>query len=295
METSAPSTTAAPSPRLPDDVRLGAVHLDVADVGRVADFYASSIGLHPLERSPGGARLGVPGRELVVLHHQPSGRRAHRAAGLFHMALLFPDRASLADAVMRLVRTRTPVEGASDHGVSEAIYLPDPEGNGIELYVDRPRSAWPAPGAEGERVGMVTAALDLDDLIAQASPGGPGEHASPGLVMGHVHLHVGDLRVAEAFFRDVVGMDLMQRYPGAIFMSAGGYHHHVGLNTWRGTGVTAPPPGSLGVRHWTLRIARDDARAALVERLRAAGSAPEATGAGHLVRDPLGNRVHVTA
>jgi catechol 2,3-dioxygenase len=273
---------------LPATLRLGAVHLTVTDLDRSVAFYQDSLGLRQHRRDDAVAALGAGEEDLVVLHEEPGARPAGRHAGLFHIALLYPSREELARALQRLALTRTAISGASDHGVSEAIYLSDPDGNGIELYGDRPRDAWP-PAAAGERVGMFTRALDLDDLLATAPGDAPPRHAGPGLRMGHVHLHVGDLAAASDFYTGVLGFEEMATYPGALFVAAGGYHHHVGLNTWRGEGVGPAPDGTVGLREWTIELDAD-ALAALRGRLAAAG-----LGDGDVVADPSGNRVRITA
>jgi catechol 2,3-dioxygenase len=273
---------------LPATLRLGAVHLTVTDLDRSVAFYQDSLGLRQHRRDDAVAALGAGEEDLVVLHEEPGARPAGRHAGLFHIALLYPSREELARALQRLALTRTTISGASDHGVSEAIYLSDPDGNGIELYGDRPRDAWP-PAAAGERVGMFTRALDLDDLLATAAGDAPPRHAGPGLRMGHVHLHVGDLAAASDFYTGVLGFQEMATYPGALFVAAGGYHHHVGLNTWRGEGVGPAPDGTVGLREWTIELDAD-AVAALRGRLAAAG-----LGDGDVVADPSGNRVRITA
>jgi catechol 2,3-dioxygenase len=243
---------------LPATLRLGAVHLTVADLDRSVGFYQDSLGLRLHRRDDPVAALGTGEDDLVVLHELPGARRAGRNAGLFHYALLYPSREELARAVQRLGATSTLITGASDHGVSEALYLNDPDGNGIELYADRPREAWPPPSADGERVGMFTRRLDVEDLLATTAGAQPPRHAGPGLRMGHVHLHVGDIAAASAFYTGVLGFELMATYPGAIFVAAGGYHHHVGLNTWRGEGVGPAPAGTVGLREWTIVLEADD-------------------------------------
>src|ERR671915_641436 len=157
---------------LPGDLRVGQVHLRVRDLDRSVPFYEGSIGLRLHRREEGVAALGTGADELLVLHEEPAARPAGRHAGLYHFALLHPSRRELARAAQRLIETRTPTSGASDHGVSEAIYLPDPDGNGIELYADRPRDRWPGPDA-GMKVGMYTIALDLQGLLDVAGGGGP--------------------------------------------------------------------------------------------------------------------------
>jgi catechol 2,3-dioxygenase len=251
-------TTIADGAVLPATLRLGAVHLTVADLDRAVAFYQDSLGLRLHRRDDPITALGAGEDDLVVLHEQPGARRAGRHAGLFHYALLYPSREELARAVQRLGVTSTPITGASDHGVSEAIYLNDPDGNGIELYADRPREAWPPPSADGERVGMFTRRLDVEDLLATTAGAQPPRHAGAGLRMGHVHLHVGDLAAASDFYTGVLGFELMATYPGAIFVAAGGYHHHVGLNTWRGEGVGPAPEGTVGLREWTIVLDADE-------------------------------------
>jgi catechol 2,3-dioxygenase len=273
--------TATQTPALPATLRLGAVHLTVTDLDRSVAFYQDALGLRQRSREDAVAALGAGEEDLVVLHEEPRARAAGRHAGLYHFALLFPSREELARAVQRLAVTRTALSGASDHGVSEAIYLSDPDGNGIELYADRARAAWPPP-AEGERIGMFTRALDVHDLLATIAGEEPVRHAGAGLRMGHMHLHVGDLDVARAFYAGRLGFEVMTTYPGALFLAAGGYHHHVGVNTWRGEGVGPPPAGTVGLREWTLLL---DAPA-LAERGLAGGD---------VLEDPSGNRVRFVA
>lgn len=261
---------------LPGTLRLGAVHLTVRDLGASEAFYTGPIGLQVARRDADArtAGLGAGGEDLLVLHEDRAARPAGRHAGLYHFALLLPDRLALARALARLVATRTPITGASDHGVSEALYLNDPDGNGIELYADRPRAQWPPPEQPGERVGMFTRALDLPGLLATVEREPPEPGADPGLVVGHLHLHVSDLAAATAFYRDEVGFEVMTEYPGAVFVSAGGYHHHLGYNVWRGEGVPPAQPGAVGLRHWTILL-------------------PDEAGEGRELTDPSGNTVWI--
>jgi catechol 2,3-dioxygenase len=279
---------------LPPTLRLGPVHLTVTDLDRSVRFYQDALGLRLHRREDPVAAMGAGGDDIVVLHEEQSARPPGRHAGLYHFALLHPSREELARAVHRLAVTRTPIEGASDHGVSEAIYLPDPDGNGIELYADRPRDQWPPPGP-GERVAMFTRALDLDGLLGLVGDEEPRRHADPGLRMGHVHLHVGDLDAALRFHRDVLGFEVMAFLPNAAFVAAGGYHHHLGMNTWRGEGVPPAPEGTVGLRHWTIVL--DDAAqvAAMEDRAAAAGVPAERRDGALLLRDPAGIAVHITA
>jgi catechol 2,3-dioxygenase len=273
---------------LPATLRLGAVHLTVSDLDRSVGFYQDSLGLRLHRREDPVAALGAGEDDLVVLHEEPGATPAGRHAGLYHFALLYPTRGELARAVQRLALTRTSISGASDHGVSEAIYLPDPDGNGIELYADRPRDAWPPAGA-GERVGMFTRPLDVEGLLAAAADGPPERHAAPGLRMGHVHLHVGDIDAARDFYAGVLGFEPMATYPGALFLAAGGYHHHVGLNTWRGEGVGPAPEGTVGLREWTI-VLDAGSLAELRDRLAAAR-----LGEGDVLADPWRIRVRFTS
>jgi catechol 2,3-dioxygenase len=269
--------------QLPATLRLGAAHLTVTDLDRSVGFYQDALGLRQHRREDGAAALGAGAEGILVLYAEPGARPAGRHAGLYHYALLFPSREELARAVQRLAATRTPISGASDHGVSEAIYLPDPDGNGIELYADRPRDAWPPPSGPDERVGMFTRALDVHALLATIEGEEPVQHAGDGLRMGHMHLHVGDLDAARAFYVDRLGFEVMTAYPGALFLAAGGYHHHLGVNTWRGEGVGPAPAGAVGLREWTILLEPDDL-AAVRARLGA-----------DVVEDPSGIRLRFAA
>src|SRR3712207_4770218 len=263
------TTDPAGPPRLPATLRLGAVHLTVTDLERSVAFYEAAIGLKLHRRDAGEAAIGAGEEDLLVLYEEPEARRAGRHAGLYHYALLFPSREELAHAALRLAATQTPIQGASDHGTHEAIYLPDPDGNGIELAADRPRELWPRPleYAGGPHP------LDLDGLLAAVAGEEPRPKAGPGLVVGHIHLHVGDLERGLAFYRDVLGFELMTFMPGAAaFVSAGGYHHHLGFNIWRGEGVPPVPEGRVGLRRWTVVLNDPEEVEAVRERVRAARS-----------------------
>ena len=246
-------------------------------------FYEEAIGLRPHSREGAVASMGAGSEDLVVLHEEAGARRAGRHAGLYHYALLFLSREELAHAALRLAATKTPIQGASDHGTHEAIYLPDPDGNGIELAADRPRELWPMPL---EYTGGPLP-LNLDGLLAAVAGKEPRGKAGSGLVVGHVHLHVGNLERGLAFYRDVLGFELMTFMPGtAAFVSAGGYHHHLAFNLWRGEGVPPVPEGRVGLRHWTVVLDDPKEIEAVRERVRAAGIEVEDKGEGFLVRDP---------
>ena len=275
-------------------LRLGPVHLTVTDLDRSVSFYQDAIGLRQHSRDGDVAALGAGGEDLLVLHEAPFAKPAGRHAGLYHVALLHPSREELARALVRLANTRTYIEGASDHGISEAIYLPDPDGNGLELAADFPREQWPdISGPEG--YGGGPAPLDIDGVLATVAGESLTHHAAPGLTVGHVHLHVGDLGAATAFYRDGLGFEVMTDLGTAVFVSAGGYHHHVGFNVWRGRGVAPVPADVVGLRHWTLVVDGPDELAAARERLLAIGAPVEPHGDGLLTRDPSGITALVVA
>ncbi len=274
---------------LPAETQMGAVHLTVSDLGRSIGYWTRAIGLRVLERGDGRASLGAGSRELVVLVEEPGARPAHGYTGLFHVALLVPDRRDLARFLAHAARDRVPLVGLSDHFVSEAIYLSDPDDHGIEVYADRPRDVW--EGLVGAR--MTTEPLDVDSLLAVLDDPAdePFEGLPAGTVTGHVHLKVADVPEAVAFYRDVLGFGLMATLgPHAAFLSAGGYHHHVGANVWQSRGAPPAPPGTAALRHATILVPGAE-RAAALERVRVAGQAAE----DGFVRDPSGNRLKLVA
>jgi catechol 2,3-dioxygenase len=282
------ATSTSSSPVLPASLRLGAVRLVVRDLDRAIRWYEESLGLRLHRREGAVAELGDGDATVLVLEEDPDARPAGRHAGLYHYALLYPSRAALARALSRLVETRTPIQGASDHGTHEAIYLPDADGNGIELAADRPRDQWPA----GLGYSGGPAPLDLDGLLAQVRGEAPQTHVDDGLRMGHLHLHVGDVDEALAFYRDLVGFEEQANLGTAAFVSAGGYHHHLGFNVWKGRGVVAPPPHTVGLRHWSAALPAADADA-LRARLERAGVEVSEHDGGFLFRDPWGTALAV--
>lgn len=276
---------------LPAETRLGAIRLRVGDVERLREFYETTIGLRTLGVTDGVTSLGVDGEPLVELvADRDAPPRPPRSTGLFHLALLVPTRADLARTLRRVAGSGWPLAGASDHLVSEALYLADPEGNGIELYRDRPREQWPVGG---DTVEMATLPLDLQDLLTE--PGGEAAATAmpTGTALGHVHLQVADLEDAEAFWVGALGLDVTVRgYPGALFTSVGGYHHHVGLNTWAGVGAPRPPAGARGLVRFEVVLPDDAAVAEAAERLSRVG-ATEPVNGGVLAADRSGNAVLV--
>ena len=286
------STTTSIHPQ----TELGPVALTVSDLARSREFYEQAIGLQAAERDDGGVSLSAQdGRPLVVLYGDSAAPRLdRRATGLYHLAILVPSRLDLALALARLAEARWPLDGASDHLVSEALYLSDPDGNGIEIYRDRPREQWRYADGTLE---MATLPLDLRDVLNELSEASDPQRLAPANTkIGHVHLQVADIPQAEAFYNGVLGFDVMVRgYPGALFVSAGGYHHHLGLNTWHSARSGPPAPGSVGLRHYEVQLPDAQELAAVLDRIRAAGIESSELQAGTLVRDPSGNALLLTA
>jgi catechol 2,3-dioxygenase len=252
-------------------LRIASVRLDVGDLDRSAAFYEQVLGLPLISREQDSALLGPDARRPALrlsAIDQPTPLSPH-TTGLFHVAWLHPSRAALADTVRRVARERWPISGASDHGVSEALYLSDPDGLGIEIYADRPRERWPHP-QDGQGVRLFTLPLDVDDLMAQ-SPDEPGDAIAPGTGIGHVHLKVADVPRADAFYRQALGFEEQAQLPSAAFVSAGGYHHHIGLNSWQSAGASPPPDTAPHLHEIDFELAGDDELDAL--RRRIAGAA----------------------
>ncbi len=271
---------------------VGQAALTVADLQRSGRFYCDVLGLRVLGRGDGTLTLTADNATpLLELTERPGARpKPARATGLYHFAVLVPSRLELARSLRRLAELRYPLTGASDHLVSEALYLDDPDGNGIEIYRDRPRAEWPHLGGQ---VQMAVDPLDIDGLLGELEGDDrPWSGLDQQTRMGHIHLHVADLRQAEEFYCGVLGFDVMVRYgPSALFVSAGGYHHHLGLNTWAGVGAPPPPVGSAGLRWFAVRLPSAAAFDQLVARVREASLATEPVDAGLLLRDPSGNGV----
>jgi catechol 2,3-dioxygenase len=282
------ATAGAPTvDEIPADTRLGAVHLTVADLGRSVDYYEREIGLAVRDREAGRASLGTGGEDLLVLVEEPGAKPADGFSGLYHFALLVPDRADLARWLTHAARDRVQLVGMSDHFVSEALYLRDPDHHGIEIYADRPRELW--EGQVWQR--MTSLPLDTEDLVSVLDdPTSASFDGLPrGTVIGHVHLRVGEIAPTVAFYGDALGFALMAQLGAhAAFLSAGGYHHHLGANTWESAGAGQAPAGYASLRHATLVLTNADSRDALVER--AGGSMDEVDGSP-VIRDPSGNHL----
>jgi catechol 2,3-dioxygenase len=282
--------------RLPDATRLGPVQLQVSALVRSLPYYEGVLGLAVLERGDGRAVLGSHGdaRPLVVLREHAAAARSKPQGrlGLYHYAILLPDRAALGRFVEHVGRTGERV-GAGDHLVSEAFYLHDPDGLGIEVYADRPRSAWRRRGRE---LMLATDPVDVEGVLAAAG-GEPWTGMPAGTVMGHVHLHVGDLAAAEAFYSQGLGLDrITWSYPGALFLGAGGYHHHLGANTWAGPAARPPGPDDPRLLEWTIELPSPADVSAVEESLTTAGHVIELASTETLVaRDPWGTGVRIVA
>ena len=275
--------------RLPKETRLGRVKLQVADLARSIEFYEEVLGLRTASGDSSRAVLAAHGDDapIVELHERPGAKSnpVRSRLGLFHVAILMPDRPSLGRFVKHLgaINARA---GASDHLVSEAFYLQDPDNLGIEVYADRPRSTWKRVGRE---LVMATDPIDIAGLHGAAD--GKWNGMAAGTTIGHVHLHVGEIATASSFFSDAIGFDRMVwHYPGALFLGAGGYHHHLGTNTWAGR-APSPAPDDARLLEWTIQLPDDAARAALSESLTHAGHETQQEGTDLVVPDPWGTRI----
>ncbi|GGJ40220.1 VOC family protein [Deinococcus roseus] len=225
--------------------RIGTVHLNVKDLSKQLAFYQNVLGMQQLDEKDNTVTLGAPDLPLVTLHHTPDAQRV-RGAGLYHFAVLLPSRADLGQFIQHIAEKKIPVQGASDHHVSEALYMADPEGNGIEIYRDRPEQDW---GQNGQ-IEMTTARMDVEGVL-RAAHSEPFTGLPAGTIMGHIHLHASNVPEAARFYLDSLKMEHIVDYPGAQFVSYDHYHHHVAVNSWAGQGVAAHPE-SLGLRSYGL-------------------------------------------
>jgi catechol 2,3-dioxygenase len=289
-----PYGIAPPRYRLPPASHVGRVKLQVNDLSRSQAYYETILGLRALDAAPGRATLGAHGSDtpLVELHERKGARSVPRRGrlGLFHFAILLPDRASLGRFLRHLTETETPA-GMSDHLVSEAIYLQDPDNLGIEVYADRPRSSWKH---EGRQLTMATLPLDARDLV-EAGGSERWKGAPAGTTIGHVHLHVGDIDQASAFYHEGLGFDRMVwDYPGALFLAAGGYHHHLGTNTWA-QGAPSPTDEDARLLEWEIVVPEKDDVEAAAASLEGASYAVQRRGADAIAQDPWGTGLRLTA
>jgi catechol 2,3-dioxygenase len=276
--------------RLPADAHIGRVRLRVADLERALTLYRDVLGFE-VQRDEGARvslapRSSATDRELIVLDEQPGISRRPlrpRTTGLYHVALLVPSRRELGRALIGLGRADYPLRGMADHAVSESLYLDDPDGNGLEIYADRPRALWPVQNGV---VQMTVDPMDLDGVLAAGREDSSSWGGLPGeTVIGHVHLTVSSMDRAVTFYRDAVGFDVMMRIPSLTAVSAGGYHHHLNLNTWAGEGAPPDSDQVAGLLGWELRVPEERDRRALIGRLAAAGALTESS-AGVRASDP---------
>jgi catechol 2,3-dioxygenase len=279
--------------RLPEGTSLGPVHLQVASLDRSVAYYEGLLGLRMVERGDAHATLAAQAdnRILIVLHEHAGSRPMTQRGrlGLYHFAILLPNRAALGRFARHLAENRQRA-GSADHLVSEAFYLQDPDGLGIEVYWDRPRALWRRVGRE---LMMATDPIDMASLLEAG--GGEGWVGMPaGTVIGHVHLHVGDIPAAARFFSETMGFDRMVwHYPGALFLGAGGYHHHLGTNTWAGPTSVPPTAEDARLREWTIDLPDSASLAAVTRSLRDNGYDAEESNGETVTRDPWGTAVRL--
>lgn len=268
------------------------VNLKVANLERSLTFYQEVIGLQMLQQTNSTADLTADGKTVLVTIQQPDDvvPKQGRTTGLYHFALLLPTRADLGRLLKHFLQVRYPLQGASDHLVSEAIYLADPDGNGIEVYADRPASGWSWNNGEVE---MATVALDAESLLAE----GEGEEWNgmpAGTIMGHIHLHVSELQKTEEFYTKGLGFEVVTRYGGqALFISTGKYHHHIGLNTWNGVGAPPAAENSVGMESYTMVFPSEEKREQILSQLKELGVTVTEEKGVFITADPSGNRIRL--
>jgi len=288
---------------LPAKTQIGNAHLQVSNVERALSFYKDKLGFKEILRTGDSTLLSANGAhpaQIILSARIDAKPKPPRTTGLFHVAIRYPNRRELAKVFRRLLENEWPFQGFSDHGVSEALYLSDPDGNGVELYTDRRREQW---RWQNNQVTMFTEALDVDDLLSEAQEDYSQDfEIHPQTDIGHVHLQVSDLKKAESFYHDLLGFEVTQRsYPGALFFSAGDYHHHLGANIWAGQGAPSPPPDAAGLLSFSVTVPDQQAIDTLSSRFDSAGfttekiNNPLAEGSGFFVRDFDGNLVALMA
>ncbi|AGT30605.1 hypothetical protein M493_01215 [Geobacillus genomosp. 3] len=266
------------------------VSIKVENIERSIDFYEQVIGFKVWKKTDRQALFTADGQTVLLSVEQPENviPKQGRTTGLYHFAILLPTRADLGRVFAHLLRIGYPLQGGADHWVSEAIYLADPDGNGIELYADKPSSTW---RWANEEVAMSTEPLDVKGLLAEGKE--EAWHGLPrGTLIGHIHLHVSELRQAEQFYTKGLGFDVVNRYGGqALFLSTGKYHHHIGLNTWNGVGAPMPPANSVGLESFTLMLPDEAAKEKVAAGLREVGASVKEENGVLMTWDPSGNRI----
>jgi catechol 2,3-dioxygenase len=286
---------------IPASTKPGHVHYTVADLARQISFYRDILGFRLHWQREDSAGLGAGGEDLLLLTQVRGARQVRGTTGLYHTAFLVPSQMELAQLLRRIAETHTPIEGMSNHGTHHAIYLPDAEGNGVELAWDLPQAAWPKTVDEMMQSNRALSPQVVFRPLLENPVAWQGLH--PETRVGHVHLHVAHLRETRHFYHEVLGLDIPLGFDKgnnpfsrtAIFFAAGDYHHHIGTNIWQGEGAPPPPPNATGLRYYTLVLPDADALAALVERVRAAGVAADEREEGVLLRDPAQNGLLLVA
>ena len=288
----APNPSSIPTFANRTPLHIGAVGLKVRDIEAVSRFYRDVLGLGVLDRGNDRTALGAGGMPVVHLEHRrDAAPDDQREAGLYHTAFLMPTRGDLARWILHVARNKVALTGASDHAVSEAFYLDDPEGNGVEVYCDRPAKTWQWTGSD---LKITTDPLDVESILREVAPGATYPSAPDGLRIGHVHLRVGDVARAEAFYRDALGLDVTRRRHGATFMSSGRYHHHIAANVWHSAGAGERNENRAGLSWVSLETADPAAFDAAKARLAQAGAELAVTAAAIATADPWGTRLRIT-
>ena len=289
----APNPSAIPTAASRAPIHISAVGVAVRDLERLTAYYRDTLGLTVQAHTRQVAILGVGDVALLELIHRPDATPDDpHEAGLYHTAFLMPTRADLARWIVHASKTRVPITGASDHDVSEAIYLDDPEGNGVEVYSDRPRERW---RRDGKLIFQKTDPLDIDAIIREIDPTTATYAGAPeGLRIGHIHLRVGSVARAEAFYGDTLGFDVTRRRTGATFLSSGGYHHHVAANVWHSNGAGIRNGQRSGLNWFAMEIKDEQTLGGVKKGLEAAGVTIGAISGGFAAADPWGTSIRFT-
>lgn len=269
------------------NVYVSEVSIKVKNLENALTFYQNIIGFKVLEKSAGKAILTTNGKTPLLTLEQPADviPKPDRSAGLYHFAILLPSRTDLSVFLRHLLETGYPL-GAADHYVSEALYLNDPDGNGIEVYRDRPSDEWTWNNG---LVDMATEQLDANGILAESDAEWTG--LPEDTLMGHIHLHVNDLKKADEFYTKGLGFQVVSYYPQAVFLSTGGYHHHIAINTWQGAGAPTPPKNSVGLNWYTLVYPDDAAREKVIKQLQQVGAEISKEANYYVTTDPAGNQI----
>jgi catechol 2,3-dioxygenase len=289
MQPETTTTAAALNPA----THMGAVTLAVANLAKSLDFYTNSLGMQVLNQADKTATVGAGKTPLLHLIELPGARpQPDYSTGLYHVAILVPSRPDLGRIIINLARQQYPIGGFGDHLVSEAMYLNDPDGNGLEIYRDRPRAEWKW---NGNQVVMATDPVDVEGVVASVEdPNAPFTGMPDGTVIGHMHLRVGDIAKANAFYHGILGFDVVADLGrSALFVSAGGYHHHIGMNVWHSRNAPRPPENAVGLREFSIVVPDAEAQSQVVARLESAGITFNRDGSAVLFDDPWGNRIRL--